>query len=253
VNYSYKINSCGVIDCTPDWYWDTAGFDDYDVWTVFSGKGTMVIGGENFSIEEGSCFLIPPHKNICARHDPENPLLTINIHFDFLEGGKKVFPTLDVKKYIADQSFFKKLLHKAVTAHNIGRNDEAHNWLSVVLSEFSTFPSTRGNSAAQNEHAQCIRRICRKVNEHPQNTNSLATFAAEYGYSTTYLGKLFHQIAGITFSQYLLNARINQAKILLRTSDLSIAEIAETLGYYDSCHFIRQFKSAVGCSPKTYR
>lgn len=253
MNPSYKINSCGIIDSPPEWHWDTDGFHDYDLWAVFRGKGTITLGTEVFTIEEGSCFLLPPNTSICGRHDPNDPLLTINIHFDFFEGDKKVFPSLEPKKYIADQSFFKKLLHKAVTAYNIGRKNEACDWLRVVLSEFFSSPSTHGNSAVQNEHAACVRRICRKINEHPQSANALALFAEEYGYSPTYLGKLFHQITGVTFSQYLLNARINQAKILLRTSDLSIAEIAEALGYYDACHFIRQFKNAVGCSPKAYR
>ncbi len=253
VQYSYKINSCGIIDCPPEWHWEAESFEDYNLWAIFRGKGRIMVGGETFSIEEGSCFLLPPKTSIYVRQDVNAPLLTINIHFDFFDGDKRVFPKLKIKKYIADQNFFKKLLRKAVMAHNIGRNEEAHNWLSVVLSEFSTAPSTHGNSAVQNEHAQCINRICREINEHPQNANALATFAEKYGYSSTYLGKLFHQITGVTFSQYLLNTRINQAKVLLRTSDLSISEIAETLGYYDACHFIRQFKNTVGCPPKAYR
>ena len=98
-----------------------------------------------------------------------------------------------------------------------------------------------------------IQNICKQIQENVAESTSLSTFASKLGYSTTYLGKIFHKLTGVSFSQYLLNARINQAKLLLRTSNLSISAIAEQLGYYDTSHFIKQFKQIVGRSPNVYR
>ena len=84
-------------------------------------------------------------------------------------------------------------------------------------------------------------------------TPFISYFANKYGYSSTYLGKIFHKITGVSFSNYLLNARINKAKLLLKTTDYTISEIADELGYYDTSHFINQFKKIVGCSPNAYR
>jgi YesN/AraC family two-component response regulator len=81
----------------------------------------------------------------------------------------------------------------------------------------------------------------------------LADYSAGYGYSATYFGKLFHRVVGVSFSEYLVNARINQAKILLKTSEMSVSQIAYYLGYCDVSYFTRQFKKIVGCPPNSFR
>ena len=51
----------------------------------------------------------------------------------------------------------------------------------------------------------------------------------------------------------LIIARINSAKNMLILHDERIEDIAMSLGYYNVTHFIRQFKSIVGCTPSNYR
>ena len=52
---------------------------------------------------------------------------------------------------------------------------------------------------------------------------------------------------------YLQKLRIQQALLLLVDPDLSITEIAHSVGYSDSSYFARVFKQEVGESPKVYR
>ncbi len=63
----------------------------------------------------------------------------------------------------------------------------------------------------------------------------------------------FKQATGITASQYLLQQRINSSAELLRTSNLSIAEVAAQCGYQDSSHFCAKFKKEMQKSPLAYR
>ena len=86
---SYKINLCGVKDCTPDWHWETNGFNDYDLWAVFRGVGVLEVDGVEYEVKAGTCLLLPPNTKICGRHDPKNPLLTANVHFHFLQNDKQ--------------------------------------------------------------------------------------------------------------------------------------------------------------------
>ena len=81
----------------------------------------------------------------------------------------------------------------------------------------------------------------------------LLQFAKKYGYSEAYLGKLFRKTVGVEFSGYVINARINKAKILLRSSDYTVGEIAELLGYCDACFFVKQFTKMTGTTPGRYR
>lgn len=250
---SYKINLCGVKDCLPEWHWETNGFHDYDLWAVFRGSGILEVDGIAYEAKEGTCFLLPPNTEIRGRHDPKNPLSTANVHFHFLQDGEKVFPFSCQQRFPVNVAFFKELLNRTLSCFYSNQTKEAIDWLSVVLNEFFSSPQLQEKNAVSNIHVQCIQNICKKINENIAESTSLSDFAAQYGYSTTYLGKIFHKLTGVSFSQYLLNVRINQARLLLRTSDLPISAIAEQLGYYDTSHFIKQFKQAVGKSPNSYR
>lgn len=65
--------------------------------------------------------------------------------------------------------------------------------------------------------------------------------------------RCFRRIMGVTPYNYLTNYRINKAKILLRTTENSIAAIAEACGFLDTSNFIVQFKKLTGVRPTQYR
>lgn len=65
--------------------------------------------------------------------------------------------------------------------------------------------------------------------------------------------RIFKQIIGVTPYHYLTNYRINAAKILLRSEDISIGEVAERCGFADTSNFINQFKKHTGQKPLEYK
>ena len=64
---------------------------------------------------------------------------------------------------------------------------------------------------------------------------------------------VYKSLFGISPMRDLIDARIDRAKKLLLSSDVSVFEVARAVGYDNVCHFIRQFKEAVGVSPRAYR
>ena len=58
---------------------------------------------------------------------------------------------------------------------------------------------------------------------------------------------------GVTFIQDLIASRPDRAKLLLRTTDLSVHEIGQQCGYQNYEHFARQFKAQCGVSPGAFR
>lgn len=69
----------------------------------------------------------------------------------------------------------------------------------------------------------------------------------------TYLSGLFHREVGQPITSYINFCRINLAKQLLFETDETITAIAAQTGFYDSSHFLKAFKKAVGITPKEYR
>ena len=67
------------------------------------------------------------------------------------------------------------------------------------------------------------------------------------------LYKLFKNNTGKTVMQYVQDARINEAKRLIISTDLSLLQIAEKVGIYDYNYFIKIFKAKVGYTPKQFR
>ncbi len=65
--------------------------------------------------------------------------------------------------------------------------------------------------------------------------------------------RIFKRAMGVTPYQYLTSYRINEAKTLLRTTDMSVGEIAEECGFLDTSNFIAHFKKHTGQKPTRYR
>jgi AraC family transcriptional regulator len=58
---------------------------------------------------------------------------------------------------------------------------------------------------------------------------------------------------GMTPHQYVIQQRIERARILLRDPSLSISEISLACGFTNQSHFTRLFRKHTGVTPKTYR
>ncbi len=82
---------------------------------------------------------------------------------------------------------------------------------------------------------------------------SLDVLADECGVSPSYLSRYFKQRMDCTPMAYVENARMEIAKDLLKSTDLSLDEILERAGYIDKSNFIRKFKKREGVTPMSYR
>lgn len=90
--------------------------------------------------------------------------------------------------------------------------------------------------------------------EHTYDTLiTLDAMAAVAGVSPTYLCTLFHRITQKTPMEYVLFYRIEQACVLLTSTNLPVIEVGLRCGFNDSGYFARQFKKRIGTSPSQYR
>ena len=71
--------------------------------------------------------------------------------------------------------------------------------------------------------------------------------------SEGYLQSIYKHFFNTTCIADVINSRIQTASELLISTNKSIEEIAETCGYQNTEHFIRQFKKSIGITPAKYR
>ena len=67
------------------------------------------------------------------------------------------------------------------------------------------------------------------------------------------LSRLFSEVTGTTLEKYLIAQKIEYAKELLIYDELSLAEIADRLGYSSGAYLSAQFKSVTGMTPSHFR
>lgn len=82
---------------------------------------------------------------------------------------------------------------------------------------------------------------------------SLKDVASEVHLNPSYFSVLFKEQTRVTFSEYLTRKRLQAAKKLLLTTNLSIEEIAQEAGYQTAKYFIKLFKEYEGVTPSKYR
>jgi len=82
---------------------------------------------------------------------------------------------------------------------------------------------------------------------------TVADLAESMTLSDSYLRSRFRETAGIPLGSYIKNYRLTRAMALLRTSTLSIADVAEEAGFGSPQAFSRIFKKETGTTPRSYR
>ena len=82
---------------------------------------------------------------------------------------------------------------------------------------------------------------------------SLSLMAKELGFNSNYLSGVIKQIYGLNFQDYVSMKRMEQAKLLLLSSDMNNEQIALSVGYPDVNYFISKFKKIFKVSPKQFK
>lgn len=94
-------------------------------------------------------------------------------------------------------------------------------------------------------------RILRYMRGHTDAV-TLRDIAAHFSYHPNYISGLLHRELGKTFSQLLLELRMERAVMLMRAPGLTIEEVAYMLGYSNSSNFYKAFREYYRCSPREY-
>jgi AraC-like DNA-binding protein len=94
---------------------------------------------------------------------------------------------------------------------------------------------------------------CRYVLAHFHENINRDKMAEMVNLSPGYFSNLFRQEVGMSFSDYLIQVRVENAKSLLRRFDLSVDGISKRCGFHSLAHFSRTFKDRCGMSPLKFR
>ncbi|HEY0827462.1 MAG TPA: helix-turn-helix domain-containing protein, partial [Bacilli bacterium] len=120
-------------------------------------------------------------------------------------------------------------------------------WLKDMLGRFIEFLKEEDQKMSP-----IVRKLVGYVDSHYAKDLNLTVIALDFHVNPTYLGQLFKQETGYTFSNYLNMVRIETAKGLLKTTHLKVYEVAKHVGYLYTNYFCSIFRKLTGTSPSEY-
>jgi len=82
---------------------------------------------------------------------------------------------------------------------------------------------------------------------------SVEQFCKEMNYSKAYLSRIFLNACGCTIHDYIINAKVKEAKTLIREHIYNFTQISDMLCFSNPFYFSRVFKQKTGMSPSEYK
>lgn len=120
-------------------------------------------------------------------------------------------------------------------------------WMKGIIGRFIDYLEEE-----EEKMSPIVKNLIGYAQTHYAKDLNLTLIAMEFNVNTTYLGQLFKNETGYTFSNYLNMIRINKAKHLLSNSHLKVFEVAQEVGYVYTNYFCNIFKKQTGLTPAEY-
>lgn len=224
------------------------------------------IGGqfENRVMRQGDVCLFPAHTALPAgRWDQSVDILRVAIEPSFFDRiatqeGMATTSELPLRRDIVDARIFNLAQVLKVELEDDCPNgavfgDSIATALVIhLLKRYATRPLVIPNYASGLEPAQ-LRRVTDFLRANLDQKVTLEQLAELVDVSQFHFARLFKRSTGLSPHQYLIKLRVEQAKDLLLNRNLSIADVAQAVGFTDQSHLTNHFKSLLGISPGKYR
>lgn len=266
IEVDYKIRNNELFNMDISHYHAT-----YEIYYLLEGERIYFIKDQSYPIQKGDIVLIPPntlHKTMTKGSNDHERLL---ISFDrtCLDHLLAQMPSINwfqlfdecqpvLRFKLNERQLLQEHLFKINTIFNQNEPDSTYYTqvlileLLILLNRFSTKNLIEEKVIHSSTHLRVFE-IVRFINSNYMTSITLNSLSAQFYISTYYLSRLFKEVTGFSFSDYLNQIRLLEAKKLLRYSNFSITQLSELVGFESSTHFGRAFKKSTGITPSQYR
>ncbi len=223
---------------------------------VISGKGRVLINGEEYKLTSGNGFLITYKDYIYYEADEVDPWHYVWIiicgndcekFFSLcgLSDEQPIYFSNNVEKTNkATKSFVKKISEIENSFFFYGALYEYWG----VLSKWNTYKKC----PQINETKRYVINAKRFVAVNVYKKITVWDICKAVGIERTYLFRLFKEYEKVSPQEYIINYKMNYAKELLKRGDLNVNQVAFSVGYNDQCAFSKIFTKHFGKNPKEY-
>lgn len=238
-----NIEVCGMQECQRDQQWGYGIRHCYFIHYVISGEGIFKNSYGTYKLKAGMGFIFLPGEKVFYQADRDNPWHFIWIGFS----GEKVSEFLKRCEFDSENPIFTfdenfDILNFFAEAEHIENGREFY--LLSVLYKF--FYLNDKNNVANLSKIELAKNYI--INNFSNNI-SVEMVADNIFINRKHFSRIFKKSVGLTPQQYIRNVRMSQALKLLKTTDLSVTDVAFSVGYNDISTFSKAFKKTYNVSP----
>jgi len=236
--------------------------DHYLFHYVLEGRGTFGLGPRTWSLGPGCGFLLAPGVHGRYASDHRDPWTYAWVGFHGRDAARllpQVGLTEDrpILEAPLDETLARRLLGLAtiLEERRPGFSLAAEGQMLLALSDLARLAGDRArvDMAAKTEALTWAEAAAEFIQTNHHRPIGVEAVAAYVGFHPSHLGRLFRSHYGTTVQAWLARTRIERAKLLLRTTDRPVSEVARSVGYEDYAPFEKRFRALTGASPTAYR
>ncbi len=241
------------------------------------GKGQMTVDGKVFDIKQGVLIYIKAGIPYHYLPDEEEPMRLLAFNFDLaFEASDKAVPippervdTFKKEDILCDAEvtgaeplngfavfsdmgyLYEKLSEinsEYASAKMYFEQRCSGLMLDIIAELLRPYESEQGGKGTDTVDA-----VIDYLGRHYSEEISNGSLGERFGYHPNYLNQLFIRYTGKSLYKYLQDMRLLKAVDLLQETDLSVSEVAISVGFKDLPHFSRYFKQKTGYNPTDFR
>lgn len=244
---------CGHFRCISGYEVKRDNYHNYLLMYVVKGHCEVEFEGEIHRASEHDLILLDCHKP--HRYTAKDYLEIIWLHYDGHDADtlyREIFKTVGLICPLDEQSEIVATLKEILLLYrNHQKMSEAEfSWkIYRLLCLLLATPAAAITPSQQDS----INAALDFIDAHLTDEIKLADIAAHINLSVYHFSRLFKMKVGHSPYHYILTARIDRAKTLLKSTSVSVKEIARQVGFNSETNFISTFSNRVGIPPQRFR
>jgi AraC-like DNA-binding protein len=241
-----------------------------------SGRGEFAVDGVSHPLEPHDLYVLPWNRRITYRPSAEEPMFTAHVHLvpwyrpgapwvpnvpherhepgsDSPDRRDAAWPGFEgvVRLRVEAEAPLGRLIDYAVRWYLNSPRDEAEaralgRLLFGELGRWTALPAAAGRPA---ELERLLVHVERGFHLGPR----IGEMAALVGRSRSHVLKLFRRHLGVSAKRHVIDRQLREARELLLSTTLPVADVGRTVGLADPYHFSKLFSRHVGLSPRAFR
>lgn len=224
------------------------------------------------TIRENECYIGQPYSGYALRGKSENEIIILGVLIKkdtfFREYLPIIYTDAKLFRFFIDpqtNKFSDEFLHFSVPKTHAIRSilemmaveyaNKQSDTQQILKSMLQTLLLEIARQYRLGKASSAPLTISEQIISYMDNHSDIVTLkkiAAHFGYHPNYISSMLHSETGQTFSEILLEKRMERAVLLMKNTTLSIEEIAAMLGYSNHSNFYKAFKAYYGTTPRAY-